>query len=84
MSRAIYTDDELKRVAGIKDEIFKDQVQLILEIVTDMQAKITQLPTRQEFNELKQDTKVIKAAVTDTSRQVHDHERRITRLEAAT
>lgn len=38
---------------------------------------------REEFDELKQDVKVIKAAVTDLSRQVNDHEHRIGNLETA-
>jgi hypothetical protein len=55
------------------------QNQAILEVVGDIQKKVSLLPTREELDELKDDVKVI---VTDTSRQVHDHEHRITRLEA--
>ncbi len=59
------------------------QNKAILEIVTDTQKKVADLPTRDEFTELKQDVKVIRAAVTDLSRQVDNHEQRVTRLEAA-
>lgn len=64
-------------------EEMRDQNKAILEAVSG-------LPTRTEFNllkddvaELKQDMKVVKAAVTDLSNKVDDHERRITRLEVA-
>ena len=64
-------------------EEMRDQNKAILEAVSG-------LPTRVEFNELKddvaelkQDLKAVKAAVTDLSNKVADHEHRITRLEAA-
>ena len=41
------------------------------------------MPKREEFDELKQDVKVVRAAATDTSHQVHDLERRVSRLEVA-
>ena len=37
----------------------------------DIQRKVADLPTRAEFDELKQDVRVIRAAVTDLSRQVN-------------
>jgi hypothetical protein len=40
------------------------------------------LPTRDEFDRLKADSKVIKAAVTDQSKELADHEHRIIRLES--
>lgn len=48
-----------------------------------MQDELSRIPKREEFDELKQDVKVIKAAITDLSGQVSDHETRITRLETA-
>ena len=54
----------------------------MLEAVSGIHAKLTQVPKREEFDELKQDVKVIKAAVTDLSHQVADHEHRLSRLEA--
>ena len=36
----------------------------------------------EDVSELKRDMKVVKAAVTSTNKQVRDHERRITKLEA--
>jgi hypothetical protein len=79
------TDDDLSkdtRYLAMLLEQMSGQNKAILEAMGDIQYKVTGLPTREEFNELKQDVEIIKAAVTDTSRQVHDHERRITRLEA--
>jgi cell division protein FtsB len=56
----------------------------VLEAVGDMQRQVAVLPAmQQDIAELKQDMKVVKAAVTDLSDQVHDHERRIGDLESA-
>lgn len=66
---------------GVLLEKIVDQNQAVLEAVSDMQQKINQLPTRDEFTELKNDVQVIKAAVTDMSQQLNDHEQRITTLE---
>lgn len=64
-------------------EQIRDQNKVVLETVDTMRAELALVPKREEFDELKQDVKVIKAAVTDLSRQVNDHERRISHLEAA-
>jgi archaellum component FlaC len=45
----------------------------VLEAVGDIRAKVEDLPTRDEFNVLKQDVKTIKAAVTDLSRDLKQH-----------
>jgi hypothetical protein len=45
----------------------------VLEAVGAIRAKVEELPTRDEFNDLQQDVKTIKAAVTDTSRDLHKH-----------
>jgi hypothetical protein len=68
---------------GVLLEEIRDQNKAVLEAVGDMQTKVSSLPTRDEFIELKQDVKVIKAAVTDVSNQQKEYERRISRLEAA-
>lgn len=69
---------------GVVLEDIRDQNKAILEAVGDMQKQVSQLPTmQQDINELKQDVKVIKAAVTDQGKQLHDHEGRIGKLEAA-
>jgi hypothetical protein len=68
---------------GVLLEEIRDQNKAVLEAVGDMQAKVSNLPTRDEFTELKQDVKVIKAAVTDVGNKQKEYERRISRLEAA-
>ncbi len=45
----------------------------VLEAVGDIRAKVDNLPTRVEFDELKQDVRVIRAAVTDLSRDLAEH-----------
>ena len=45
----------------------------VLEAVGDIQRKVADLPTRVEFDELKQDVKIIKAAVQDVSRDLAEH-----------
>lgn len=47
----------------------------VLEAVGDIQRKVADLPTRAEFDELRQDVKTIKAAVTDTNRDLAEHTR---------
>jgi len=74
------SDDERKLVLG---EVLMDELRAIREAISD-------LPTRTEFKELKENTgelksdmKVVKAAVTDQGSHVADHERRISSLESA-
>ena len=58
-------------------EQISSQNQAVLEAVGDIQAKVANLPTRDEFNELKQDVKMIKAAVKATNSEVADLSRDI-------
>ncbi len=70
-------------IGALLEEI-RDQNKVVLESVGDMQRQVAVLPAmQQDIAELKQDMKVVKAAVTDLSRQVNDHERRIGDLETA-
>ena len=69
-------------MAVLLEEI-RDQNKAVLEAVGDMQKQLADVPKRAEFDELRADVRVIRAAVTDISEQVGDHEQRITRLEAA-
>ena len=51
-----------------------DQNRAVLEVVGDMQQKVALLPTmQQDIAELKQDMKVVKAAVTATNRDLKEH-----------
>lgn len=76
-------DDTHTHDLSVLLEQLRDQNKVVLEAVAEMRATLAQVPKREEFDELKQDVKVIKAAVTDLSRQVNDHEHRLSRLEAA-
>lgn len=76
------SDTDINHLNVLLEEI-RDQNKIMLEAVSGMRAELAQVPKREEFEELKQDVKVIKAAVTDLSRQVNDHERRISHLKAA-
>lgn len=71
----------MNRFTVLLEEI-RNQNKVVLKAVSGMCAELAQVPKREEFEELKQDVKVIKAAVTDLSRQVNDHEHRISHLEA--
>lgn len=69
-------------IAILLEEI-RDQNKVLLEGMKD-------LPTRQEFNELKHtvdgiegNVRIIKAVVTDQSKQLQDHDHRIGDLETA-
>lgn len=64
-------------------EDMNSKFDLVVELVTEMRKDITGMATKDDIAELKADIKVIKAAVTDTSHQVQDHEQRITTLETA-
>ena len=58
---------------GVLLEQIVDQNKAVLEAVGDIQRKVGDLPTRAELNELKQDMKVVKAAVTATNRDLKEH-----------
>lgn len=71
------------RYFGVMFEEIRDQNKAMLEL-------LRVIPTLSDFqriehrvDEVQADVKVIKAAVTDQSHQLADHEHRITRLEAA-
>ena len=51
--------------------------------MADMRATLALVLKCDEFDEIKQDVEIIKAAVTDLSRQMNGHEFRISWLEAA-
>lgn len=73
-------DDERKQVLG---EVLHDELKAILELVKGIPVIRQELQQMHaEVDELKADMKLVKAAVTDLSKQSSDHERRLTRLEA--
>jgi uncharacterized protein YoxC len=61
---------------GVLLEQIVDQNKAVLEAVGDMQQKVAVLPTMQrDIAELKQDMKVVKAAVADLSNELAEHVR---------
>lgn len=70
-------NDDIRYIGVLLEQIL-DQNKVILEAVSG----IKDLPTRDEFDGLKADIKVIKATVTDQSKELAEHEHRITRLES--
>jgi len=73
-------DDERKQVLG---EVLADELKAIHELVKDVPSIKNDIrELKENANELKSDMKIVKAAVTDVSKQQKDHEHRITRLEA--
>ena len=73
---------EVGKLRGLMEQVL-DEVKATKESVGMVKEMLANEPDREEFDELKQDVKTIKAAVTDLSRQVHEHDRRIEHLEAA-
>ncbi len=64
-------------------EAIHDEVRAVHEVVANQPTHVEFEELRHDVTELKQDMKVVKAAVQDLSRQVRDHEYRISRVEAA-
>lgn len=54
----------------------------MIEAMGQMQGQINRLPEREEFDDLKADVKIIKAAATINTRDIANHEKRITKLES--
>jgi predicted nucleic acid-binding Zn-ribbon protein len=70
------------RMEVLLEKMF-DELRAVLEDVAGIRKVVNNQPTRDEFNELQQDVKTIKAALAETNRDVADLDRRVTRLEAA-
>lgn len=74
-------NEERKQVLG---EVLSDELKVIREYVQDVpivKHKVDKL--EKDMTEIKSDMKIVKVAITDMSRQLIDHERRITSLELA-
>ena len=66
------SDADVNHLSVLMEQVI-DQNRAVLEAVVDIRAKVADLPTRDEFNELQQDVKTIKAAVTDLSHDLEKH-----------
>lgn len=69
------------RYQGVISEDIQHRIQRLAEAMADVPAKVTSIDERLAIVE--SDMKVVKAAVTDQSGVLHDHETRITQLESA-
>ena len=80
-------DDDKNYTNVILEEI-RSQMSAVLEIVADNQRKLGNMPTREEFDDLKADVNTIKRAVVDNDKTTrHELElldRRVTKLEEST
>lgn len=72
--------EEVRHLSVLIEEVIS-QNQAVLEIVSDNQRVLQDVPKRDEFNELKAEVATIRAAVTDTGKELKLHDRRITKLE---
>ena len=80
----MYMSDNDADYIGVLLKEIRDQNKAVLEAVGNMQKHAAKIPYVEEtVTELKEDMKIVKAAITDASKQQNDHERRITQLEAA-
>lgn len=74
------SDDERKEILG---EVLHDELKAIFEAVSGLQETVAVLPQIQaDIADLKQDMKMVKAAVTDLSREHRGFDRRLSQLES--
>lgn len=74
------SEDEKRQVLG---SVLADQLSAIQEAVKDVPEIKTKLDKMERIlSEVDSDVKVSKAAITDLSRTVNEHERQIARLQA--
>lgn len=64
-------------------EEIRDQNKAVLEAVGAMREELEQVPKREEFEDLKQDVKIIREAVTATNKDVAGLDQRVSALEAS-
>jgi septal ring factor EnvC (AmiA/AmiB activator) len=77
------SDADVNHFSVLMEQIV-DQNRAVLEYVSVLPKVLTRLDAiEQDVAELKQDIKVVKAAVTDLGRQVNEHEHQLARLKAA-
>ena len=77
-----------KNYTNVILEEIRSQMSAVLEIVSDNQRKLGNMPTREEFDDLKADVNTIKLAVVDNDKTTqHELELldwRVTKLEEST
>lgn len=74
-----------KNYTNVILEEIRSQMSAVLEIVSDNQRKLGNMPTREEFDDLKADVNTIKRAVVDNDKTTRHElellERRVAKLE---
>lgn len=74
-----------KNYTNVILEEIRSQMSAVLEIVSDNQRKLGNMPTREEFDDLKADVNTIKRAVVDNDKTTRHElkllDRRVTKLE---
>lgn len=74
-----------KNYTNVILEEIRSQMSAVLEIVSDNQRKLDNMPTREEFDDLKAEVNTIKLAVVDndktTQHELELLDRRVTELE---
>ena len=74
-----------KNYTNVILEEIRSQMSAVLEIVSDNQRKLDNMPTREEFDDLKADVNTIKRAVVDNDKTTRHKlellDRRVTKLE---
>jgi predicted nucleic acid-binding Zn-ribbon protein len=68
---------------GIVVEQMRDELRAVHEAVGDIQEQLADVPKRDEFDELRQEVRLIRAAVTATNEDVAGLKQRVDALEAA-
>lgn len=74
--------NEVGKLRGLMEQVL-DEVKSTKESVGIVKEMLANKPDREEFDELKQDVKTIKTALTATNRDVAALNQRVTKLEAA-
>jgi len=78
-----YDEDDLKRVAAIVAENIVTRIDTMEENMdARIESKVRQV-VNEELAEVRQGIKIIKAAVTDTNKDLHLLEKRVSRFKAA-
>jgi hypothetical protein len=83
MGKKTYDEDDLQRIAKMLAEDMTSQLDILEENLDARIEKKMRKVIKEELVETRQDIKIIKAAVTDTNKDLHYLEKRISRLEAA-
>ena len=83
MTKKTYDEDDLKRVAEILAEDIGTRIDVLEENMGTMVETKVRSVMKEEIAGVRQDIKIIKAAVTDTNKDLHHLERRVSRLKAA-